>query len=218
VATPIEIVTLDLDQPEVVVTALDAELPDAERTGRAELRVARAAMRQVLGRAIGIAPADLLISRTCAHCGHPSHGKPVVVGHPLTFSLSHSHTLGVLAMSPDGAAIGVDVEQLRPRRHLDRLAARTMTAAELGAWGARPEAQQLRAFLDVWARKEAYLKALGLGLAADLRTTELQQDDWTIAAIDAASGYCAALAVDEPEIDLTISAWTPRHVQDVRSQ
>jgi phosphopantetheinyl transferase len=93
-----------------------------------------------------------------------------------------------------------------------------MTAAELGAWGARPEAQQLRAFLDVWARKEAYLKALGLGLAADLRTTELQQDDWTIAAIDAASGYCAALAVDEPEIDLTISAWTPRHVQDVRSQ
>jgi 4'-phosphopantetheinyl transferase len=214
VATPIEIVTLDLDQPDAVVSALDAELPEVERTGRRELRVARAATRQVLGDALGVAPTDLLISRACSHCGHPSHGKPALVGQRLTFSLSHSHRLGVLAMSRDGAAIGVDVEQVRPRRHLDRLAARSMTAAELGTWGAHPEERQLRAFLDVWARKEAYLKALGLGLAADLRATQTRHDDWTIDAIDIGPGYCAVLAVDDPEIELKFSVWTPRRVED----
>jgi 4'-phosphopantetheinyl transferase len=214
----IELVTIDLDQPERVVAELDAQLPDNERTGRSTLRVARAAARQVLGRALGIAPADLLISRTCSHCGHPTHGKPLLVGQQLTFSLSHSHHLGVFAISRDGAAVGVDVEQLRPRRHLDRLATRTMTVAELDAWGAQPHAQQLGAFLDVWARKEAYLKAIGLGLAADLRKTETSQHEWFIDAIDIGPDYCAALAVDEPEIEQTLSAWTPHGVDDVRVQ
>jgi 4'-phosphopantetheinyl transferase len=210
VTSVIEIVTMDLDQPDEVVAALAAELPDAERTGRTALRVARAATREIVGRAVGVAPHELSISRKCAHCGHATHGKPTLLDHRLTFSLSHSHRLGVLALSADGATVGVDVEELRPRRHLDRLAARAMTAAELGTWRGRPESERLTAFLDVWSRKEAYLKAVGLGLATDLRVTDTFRAGWSIDPLDVGVGYCAAVAVDRAAIELTFSAWTPR--------
>ena len=99
--------------------------------------------------ALGIPAADVAISRRCAHCGHPTHGRPTITGNDqISFSLSHSGGFAVIVIGDDGARLGVDVEELRPRRRLDALAARVLNDEEYAAWFAIGAAdEQLRAFL-----------------------------------------------------------------------
>ena len=101
------------------------------------------------------------------------HGKPRLapgpgrVPAPLFFNLSHSGGLAFLAVGGAGE-VGVDIERIRPLRYQADLALSHLTAAERkphadwSALEARPE------FFRVWARKEAMLKAAGLGLSRPL--------------------------------------------------
>lgn len=87
-------------------------------------------------------------------------GKPYLAGRELSFNLSHSHHLAVLAVGP--TELGVDVEYMG--RDVDFLAlARRFFAVPEWAWLERqPSARE--PFYRIWTRKEAYIKALGTGL------------------------------------------------------
>ena len=80
-----------------------------------------------------------------------------------------------------GGVVGVDVETRRNRRHLDRLAARSMTPAEHERWQREPEPERLDAFLRLWTAKEAYLKATGHGLVRPMRSVTAAPPGWTVA-------------------------------------
>lgn len=84
----------------------------------------------------------------------------------LHFSLSHSRALALIAVGGRGP-LGVDVECLRPVPDALDLAERHFTARENRALRSMPSAQRGRAFLTCWTRKEACLKAIGLGLMLD---------------------------------------------------
>jgi 4'-phosphopantetheinyl transferase len=171
-------------------------------------RIACAAARDVLGQSLAVDPTAVEISRRCFHCDDPAHGKPFVVGAPeLSFSVSHSGEFALVALA-EGAVVGIDLEVVRPRSQLDRLAARVLDADALAAWTRAPAPQQLERFLRTWTAKEAYLKAVGLGIATNLREVSDAPEGWTMQALDHLSAYIATVAVDQAA-RVEIDDWHP---------
>ena len=126
--------------------------------------VRRGMLRQILAQYLGMEPASISL-------GLGPYGKPEVAGagegHILCFSTSHADDLGVVAVTRDHE-IGVDVVAHQPRNEsFERVA--SLFAAEEQSWLASMTSESwLRAFFDLWACKEAFVKALGLGLACPL--------------------------------------------------
>lgn len=86
-------------------------------------------------------------------------GKPVLSARPdIHFSLSHSGTLAVCAIS--GQPVGVDVEVVQSAN--PEIAALCFQKQEW-EW-INQSADPCRAFIRLWTRKESYLKRLGTGL------------------------------------------------------
>ena len=100
------------------------------------------------------------------------HGKPSIGGRP--FNVSDSGALLLVGMGAIGSAeLGVDLEMLRPMVDSAHLAQRHFTAAECASLDAAPLEETSRRFLSGWTRKEACLKALGLGLGLGVETSSI---------------------------------------------
>jgi 4'-phosphopantetheinyl transferase len=124
---------------------------------------ARAALRRILAGETGRAPHALAID-------YGAHGKPRLPDHPgLHFNLSHSGEFAVIATSTLGE-VGIDLEALRPRSDLLPVARRFFAAHEADAVAACEGEARSRAFLRLWTRKEAVLKASGRGIGVDTRS------------------------------------------------
>ena len=145
---------------------------------RARFVAQRAIVRELLAPYLGVAPRDIAFSRG-------TRGKPFVDG--AHFNLSHSDDLALLAVAP--FAVGVDVERVG---HVDphKLARVVLAPAEAACL-------EPRAFLRVWCRKEAYLKATGAGLVDDLTAISVMDDgigDIAIRDLAIDDAHVAALA------------------------
>lgn len=100
-------------------------------------------------------------------------GKPFLAEHPgVQFNLSHSQNQMLLAVSADHE-IGVDIEQIKTCQVLN-LAQRFFSELEYQQLEALNGAELLTAFYQIWAQKEAYIKATGLGLSTELRQFSVQ--------------------------------------------
>ena len=143
----------------------DDELAKAERFRsdlvRARYIVGRATLRLVLADRLGCSPAAIRFS-------YGTNGKPMLEGGRgyIEFSLAHSEGDAVIALTC-GAVIGVDIEFLRPIADVESLAHLVFSDVERRELELAPD--PVSAFLNGWTRKEAYVKALGLGLTAPLR-------------------------------------------------
>lgn len=205
---------VDLLQPISVVDALRAWLDDDEIRAAASRRddmlrnryvIAHGAVRSIVAARLGIEPGAVTISRRCARCGDPAHGRPELPGANLSFSLSHSESLAMVAVVA-GARVGLDVEIERPRSRLEALAARVLSAEEHAEWlDAEPPAR-VRAFLRLWTAKEAYLKAIGAGITRPLREVPRHPEGWTVATIPSLPGTVASIAV-EGDAAVQVEQW-----------
>lgn len=204
----VEIWLIGLDVAPDVAERLSASLDPEERASVAARRpaaarryaVAHGAQREILGGRLGVDPAALRIERACASCGGP-HGRPVLPEHPeVVVSLSHSEGLALLAVA-GGARVGVDLEVVRARPRLDRLAGRVLTPEEHDAWVASPPGHRLQVFLTAWTAKEAFLKALGEGIRRPLASVPARlPEGWSSATPHAGEGRVTCLAVEAPAI------------------
>lgn len=95
-------------------------------------------------------------------------GKPLPVGG-LAYSTSRSGGVGAFAFA-FGSAVGVDIERTRPISAASRIATHVFAVEEAAQILAAPEGTRAQLFLTCWARKEAYLKAIGEGLSRSLNT------------------------------------------------
>ena len=80
---------------------------------RARSLLGAALLRVAVADRLGVAPAEVVVDRTCDECAGP-HGAPQIVGPGparLWVSVSHSGLLVVAAVSAHGA-VGVDVQRL----------------------------------------------------------------------------------------------------------
>jgi 4'-phosphopantetheinyl transferase len=135
-----------------------------------------------------------------------ANGKPRLARDPgrLSFNLSHSGGLALVAIAPGGTEVGVDVERLRPRRDLVRLAARWLPAEDAAAVAGAAEAEREAAFYAAWTRHEARVKCTGAGLSGPppgpaVVARQLEIDD----------GYAAAVATDSGDAEprITLAGW-----------
>lgn len=118
-------------------------------------------LRRLLAERLGPRVTEVEYSRTCRHCGDPSHGKPHLPG-PVEWNLSHSGGDYVVVVSDSAGPVGVDLERLERRAPTDRLLRRCCTPAEVDWIAAQADRQS--SFLTLWTRKEAVTKAMGTGL------------------------------------------------------
>ncbi|MDQ0581090.1 4'-phosphopantetheinyl transferase family protein [Streptomyces rishiriensis] len=152
--------------------------------GRGRFLVGCALSRLVLGELLGLPPAEVPLRRVCPRCGGP-HGKvhlhraPLSDGppatpplHDLSFSVTHSGALIGVAVCR-GGEVGLDVEESHADVDVDSAARAALSDSELTALYARPATERQPAFLRTWTRKEAVLKALGVGLGVPLRELEV---------------------------------------------
>ena len=118
----------------------------------------RATLRRLLGSLLGEAPEVLRF-------GEGPYGKPFLSPpHTLRFNVSHSGEHALLAFA-QGRELGVDLEQARYGVDAEGVARVVFSADEQRAFLALPEEGRRAAFFQLWARKEAVIKAEGTGFA-----------------------------------------------------
>jgi 4'-phosphopantetheinyl transferase len=152
-------------------------------------------MRRILASYLGRPPESLIFREAAG-------GKPGLELGPaepqLRFNLSHSKTVALLAVALE-MAVGVDVEDIRP---IERdVAERFFSPSELASMSGLDGMEWLEAFYRCWTRKEAILKAEGLGLRIPLDAFD----------VSLRAGEAAALLAARPEARLT-AGWRLHHL------
>lgn len=108
--------------------------------------------------------ADYLHQKPAEICfGYGEYGKPYIENTDLNFSLSHSGNHIVYAVTR-GASIGVDIEEIKQDIDFLSVGKLVFSEAEYTQFLTVPEDERALAFYRGWTRKEAYIKAIGMGL------------------------------------------------------
>ncbi len=186
-----------------------AALRHARAADRMRAVAARGLLRTVMGRYLGIEPASVVF-----HVG--TCGKPAVLHGPggaPAFSLSHSGDWVLLAVAAPGVDAGIDIERHRALDDWPVIAAAHFHPGEVRDLQALAPAQRRTAFFDCWTRKEAVVKATGLGLSQPLAAFRVSvkpgeparllqgapmlgaSQRWQLQALEVVDGYSACLAV-----------------------
>lgn len=168
---------------------------------------AKGSLRLLLGQYLGVEPELIGFTTT-------SHGKPFLTeqgDNPLYFNASDSQDLALFALSHQ-ELMGVDLEHIQESSDSLAIAQRFFSEAEYTYLLRLPEAQQQNAFFQIWTLKEAFIKALGLGLSFPLkdfdvaienskvymkaiRAENLQAEDWSLHSFSIDKDFMAALAI-----------------------
>jgi 4'-phosphopantetheinyl transferase len=121
------------------------------------------AVRAVLARVAACAPEVIELGATTA-------GKAVLrsPARLLSFSAARSGRDVLVAVARSGP-IGVDIEAVRTLDGLDGALDGMLAGDELALVRASPRERRTRVRYRAWTRKEAFLKAIGIGLAIDPR-------------------------------------------------
>lgn len=211
VSAPVSLFSVELDEFARRVDCAPRQARDAERAARFHFErdrrrylAARLALRSVLADALGVGLEAIAL-------GEDEQGKPCLAapGTALHFNVSHSDSVALIALS-ETEPVGVDIEVARPLDDADSLAADCLSPAELPAWRGMAAPGRDRRFLDLWTRKEALLKAIGLGLSVapssfstgfgpQPATLRVQDRTVTVWSIDLGNpGHAAAIAQLHP--------------------
>lgn len=210
-----EVLVWDLDLAEEITYDPSNVLPPHELQGALKARdpiirsrrlACRILVRCALSARIGREPEQLVFETG-------PHGKPFLPSGP-AFNLSHSGKYLALAVRSSGR-VGIDIEVVRDALDLPHLAQLYFTESEQrGIATSRDGTAQ--GFFRVWVRKEALLKATGLGLALPLDSFSVSVErlppatnalrwisehpdlsgEWMITSLGAPPGTLLAVAVD----------------------
>ncbi|MBP7935344.1 MAG: 4'-phosphopantetheinyl transferase superfamily protein [Phycisphaerae bacterium] len=201
---------------------------ELERAGRYHFEtlrhkfiVAHAGLRAVLAGYTGI-PAEQLSFRFGVQ------GKPTLVDRGaapgLEFNLSDSQDIALAAVTLH-QPIGVDIERVREIPELDSITTSILAPEELSFLRSHEGPERLAAFLRFWTCKEAIIKAMGVGLSANLKRIVVDAQSaaasrwftvhvpasgrtWSVRSLPIDGGYQAALAIEGSGGDVDVREWT----------
>lgn len=175
----------------------------------------RATLRKLLGAYLDRAPEAL-------HFACNDYGKPFLAddGSGLRFNVSHSGEM-LLAAFVLNSEIGIDIEAIQQDIDCMGIGQRWFSERERNTLLGLSEHERVGAFFRAWSRKEAYLKALGLGLSYPLNRFSVSMDEtsparlehhddsretksWQIHDIEVSTAYSAAVAIEA-------ARWDTRH-------
>jgi 4'-phosphopantetheinyl transferase len=131
--------------------------------------IAHSLLRKLLASYTHVPPTQLCFSQN-------AYGKPALVSSPqgdlVSFNISHSHDLIIYAFTY-ARHVGIDVEYMRTNIEYEQLAKHYFSPAEHAELQSLPSSQRQQAFFQCWTRKEAYIKARGLGLSLPLASFDV---------------------------------------------
>ena len=206
----LEPATVDLPAHVEILSCQESERMHAFHFAPDRLRyaVAHANLRRILGGYLQRSPEKICFDAQ-------RFGKPELASEErssLHFNLSHTRSIAVLAVA-QGQPVGVDIEDVRPIE--PEAAAAHFSAAELSDLGTLHGDAWLAGFYRCWTRKEAILKAEGVGLhralhsfdvgllqdepAELLATRECFSHPWKLHHLSPALGTIGALATAQSE-------------------
>lgn len=179
----------------------------------------RTFLRATLSRYVGTRADELRF-------GYSELGKPMLLGvgrtARLRFNLSHSGRWAVLGVAV--SEIGVDIEVIRPVPEIEDIAHALFTAREADAVLGVTGAERLSRFYKCWTRKEAFLKAVGVGLHTALKSFEVavapteavrivhidneNANDWSLLAPAWADDLVIAVAVRQKDAWIGMRRWS----------
>lgn len=179
--------------------------------------IAHASVRDIVSRYLQCAPDYLKFSAN-------EYGKPFLPEQDVEFNLSHSSDFALIAVTR-GRNVGIDIELVRENTELENLANRFFSPREISELMALPSDQRAHGFFNCWTRKEAYIKAQGLGLSlpldsfdvslspgkpALLHATRPDADEasrWILLPLGVHPDYSGALAVEGAGLNFRYWNW-----------
>ncbi len=178
---------------------------ERERAGRFRFDRDRnrfTACRGILRELLGLKPRENLV--------YGEFGKPRLQDSEIRFNVSHSHGMGMIAITR-GREVGCDIERIDPSFADENIPERFFSPYEVKALRALPARDQCEAFFRCWTRKEAFIKACGMGMSLALDSFDVTLepnrpaallrggDGWSLHTVDAPAGYAAALVVEQTQ-------------------
>jgi len=189
----------------------EEELERARRlrfeSDRVHFTASRLWLRLVLAHGLGVGTAEIRLQTRSD--GKPELAPPLPAR--LRFSMSRSGSLGLFALAFD-SEVGVDLEDRSRVGDVEAVGGRIFSPAERAILDGLDDEEKQRSFCQIWTRKEAVLKALGVGLGAPLEALDVSGEvalwdtarpgvpdeprTWFVHDLDVAPGYSAALATE----------------------
>ena len=203
----------------LAVLSGDEQRKAREKVGahrRDEYVCGRGLLRHLLQEATGLPADSHVISLT-------DEGKPTCIGGP-GVSVSHARGIVACAVTLTGD-VGIDVEYVDENRDVERLAMEYFSPGE-NEW---LRGQSSNSFFMLWVLKEAWLKAIGSGLAGGLDRLQCQVEPPCIDASLRSSAACGLTLFEMPDAfvglattdacdrEISISEWNPATNQLVDS-
>lgn len=106
--------------------------------------------------------------------GVTEYGRPFIPGIDLPFSLSRAKNLFAFVVGHSNQIIGIDIEQIKPAIDFISISRNYFSINEQQLiLSLKDNADQIRAFFEIWTRKEALLKALGIGIITELSKVQV---------------------------------------------
>jgi 4'-phosphopantetheinyl transferase len=144
------------------------------RADRNAFTIAHDLLRRSLSRYAAIAPADWRF-------GANEHGKPTIANadpkaRSLSFNLSYTRGCAACAIA-SGGHIGVDVESTEQPENVQEVAERYFSRNEIDWIRSGSKVSRNNRFTELWTLKEAFLKAVGVGLSGSLKQISFQIDE-----------------------------------------
>jgi 4'-phosphopantetheinyl transferase len=169
---------------------------------KAHFIISRGVLRELLARYLGHQASEIEFN-------YQPLGKPELLHNPrnLQFNLSHSGSVALYGLTLEHE-IGVDIEIIKACDELE-LAQRFFTETEYQSLLGLPPHERQQGFFQIWTQKEAFIKALGKGLAylnqfsvtaegpgqiITCPESEGSSTDWTLQTFSYQNGYKAAFA------------------------
>jgi 4'-phosphopantetheinyl transferase len=184
----------------------------------------RGFLRHILSSYLKVIPSEVRFA-------YNDYGKPFLASgfaeNKLRFNVGHSSGLALFGIS-SGREIGVDIERIRPDFATNDIADRFFAPEEVKELSLCDPAERPEAFFDCWTRKEAFVKARGMGLSlpldqfvvafgrkapAALLTAKADPEAssrWLIRELPTPEGYAGAVALEASEVDLRLWRFDPR--------
>ena len=206
---------IDLDENNHDLDSLTAllhadEIKQADRfkfpIHRHRFIVGRAHLRLILSRYLSYPPKTIYFE-------YGSHGKPYIhTNNPqhIEFNLAHSDALAVYAITCKHP-IGIDIEKTLARPFVN-IAKRFFAEKECHAISEVTKDKQAEVFYHIWTQKEAFIKAIGEGLAypldqfvvsategklLEIHDKKQHAEDWALLSFIPQEAYTAALATKQ---------------------
>jgi 4'-phosphopantetheinyl transferase len=141
--------------------------------------------------------------------------KPHLLGEDICFNVSHSDKYAVIAIST--GEVGVDIEHIQNVDDWVGISNRFFAESERKALAQVSADVRKAAFFQLWTHKEAYLKAIGVGLTRSLTSFSVPLErgevsdcmqplgaPWLVNSIPSPSDYRASICCQKTGLNLAL--------------